>query len=61
MDAQRRFPRSLALGVCVLCLGVFPLSGQTIGSIDGRVLDATLAPLPGVTVRNDLTAPEGIR
>jgi hypothetical protein len=61
MDARRRLGCSLAVGICVLCLGVHPLSGQTTGSIDGRVLDATLAPLPGVTVRNDLTAPEGIR
>src|SRR5262245_15409497 len=61
MGAQRQFPGSSALGILVMLLSAHPIAAQTTGSITGRVLDGTGAPLSGVTIAATSTSLPGIR
>src|SRR5262245_47373355 len=60
MDGRRRFP-GFAFGTLFLLLSPHPTSGQTTGSITGRTLDVTGAPLPGVTIEATSPSLPGLR
>src|SRR5438128_1413853 len=52
-------PRKLLVLFLVLC--ALPLVAQTTGSVNGRVIDSSSAPLPGVTVEAKSSALQGTR